>query len=959
MIARLRSVSRGPGVLTLLTALALVLPAVASGSSGINAYATLPSTTQAGSHPDVAFTFAAENRQLLPGNPCGCNDPKQVIVHLPTGLIADPHSTPQCDIVHFSADRCPVDSQVGVNESDLYVTPGGNGPCCDFMAAVYNLIPPPGEAGLFAFKTFLDTPIFIVASTRTNSDYGVDSTITGINHVTPLTYSKTDLWGVPAAPVHDPLRFEFGQVSLGGFFTSQEWLCRPNGQPSDADPATMLEMCPINLAGKVRTTAGENPVSSSSPETPFWQNPTTCGLASLQSSLSVLSYDGGLTEADSPYPATTECSQLSFNPSLFARPTATATDSPSGIDVVLRAPSFESPSVPSSSEIRSTVVTLPPGFSFNANAADGKLACTDAEASFGSTEEARCPEFAKVGTLEIHSAALPGVLPGAVYIGQPKPGERYRLVLTADGYGIHVKLPGTIHPDPVNGGLVTEFRNLPQTPFEEFDLHFFGAEHGVLATPTQCGTYPVTTEFEPWDAALPNRTSIQYFTLDEGPNGTPCPNGQRPFAPSFQAASSSNAGGAHTSFSLDLTRSDGEQDLTALKVATPPGFSASLKSVPYCPEADIAAATAPGYSGLAEQEHPSCPVASLVGESVAGAGAGTHPFYAPGKVYLAGPYEGAPLSIVVITPALQGPYDLGNVVVRAALRVNPETAQVTTEAENLPQIIEGVPLRLRSILVNLNRPNFALNPTDCEPLSVDAKVFGNEGATANLTSPFQVANCAALPFSPRLAFKLSGSTKQAGNPSLSATLTAKPGEANIASTVVTLPHTELIDNAHIQNPCTRVQFAEGHNPGERCPPGSVLGFARAETPLLAKPLEGPIYLRSTGRSGLPDVVAALNGQIDIALDGHVDSVGGRLRTTFETVPDAPISKAVLSFDGGRRGLLENSPTVCAQPLHITVAITGQNGRTANQSPILQTPCPKKKHKRAELRRHRQIGRRGR
>jgi hypothetical protein len=311
---------------------------------------------------------------------------------------------------------------------------------------------------------------------------------------------------------------------------------------------------------------------------------------------------------------------------------------------------------------------------------------------------------------------------------------------------------------------------------------------------------------------------------------------------------------------------------------------------------------------------------------------------------------------LVVVPAVSGPYDLGNVVIRAAIHVDPVTAQVTTISDPLPQILEGIPLRARSIRVNLDRPDFALNPTNCDPHSVDATVSGDQGAVLQLSSHHQVANCAALPFGPKLALKLTGSTKQAGNPALTATLTTKPGEANISRTQVTLPPTELVDNAHINTICTRVQFNESKTPGERCPPGSVLGFARAETPLLANPLEGPIYLRSTGRAGLPDVVAALNGQIDIVLDGRVDSIHGRLRTTFETVPDAPVTKVVLSFDGGHKGIIENSPKLCAHTQHFTAAITGQNGKTANGSPVLSTPCGKKYKRKARAHHNRRAHR---
>jgi hypothetical protein len=938
------------------TVLALAGPAAAQAGDPIYSFETLPSTTQAGAHPDVAFTFTVDNRQTAPLNPCGCQDPRDVAVHLPTGLIGNTHSTPQCDIAHFAAELCPVDSQLGITEAVVLGNPGvgnGIGATISFASPVFNLVPPPDQPALFGFKaSVVDTPIFIDIGSRTNSDYGIDATVAGINHALPLRFSKTVFWGVPASPAHDPLRFEFGQRAEGGPFFGGEFLCDAHGAPSTTDPATVQERCPDPHFNSLRPSFGEHgPVPSSSPETPFFQNPTTCGVSSLQTSLDVLSYDGGETAAESPYPATTNCAQLSFNPSQSIAPTTAAADSPSGAEFRLTVPQFESPSVPSPSELRAAHVTLPAGFSLAPNVTNGKTTCSEAQAQTGpyaTTAEGHCPEDSKIGTITVETPVLPGPLPGAVYLGEPKPGNRFRMFLVFDGFGVHVKLAGTITPDPLTGQIHIDFQNLPQAPFETFDMHIFGSERGSLDTPTQCGVYEVTNEWVPWDSALSPQVSRQFFTIDEGPNGAPCPNGPRPFHPRFQASSTANTAAAHTDFWLSLNREDGEQNLASLKLTTPPGFSATLKGVSYCPDAAIAAASLESHTGLAEQAAPSCPASSLVGELTAAAGPGPPPLYLPGRVYLAGPYKGAPLSFVFITPAVSAGYDLGNVVVREGLDVNPETAQVTTAGAPLPRIFGGIPLRLRQIFVNLNRKNFALNPTNCNPLSVSAQVFGDEGALSNASQHFQVANCASLPFAPRLALRLSGSTTQAGNPALTATLTAKPGEANISRTQVTLPHTELIDNAHINTLCTRVQFAEGHNPGEKCPPGSVLGFARAETPLLAKPLEGPIYLRATGRAGLPDVVAALNGQIDIALDGHVDSVagpgGGRLRTTFETVPDAPVSRVVLSFDGGNKGLIENSPGLCSHPLHVTAAIAGQNGKTANQNPVLETPCGKK-HKR--------------
>jgi hypothetical protein len=936
--------------------LAAVAGPAAQASTPIYSFTTQPGTTAAGAHPDVKFSFTLGSSEETSPSPCSCSaDAKDVSVHLPTGLIGNPHSTPQCTIAQFASHRCPIDSQLGIAQANFANTPpGAEG---GFVAPVYNLIPPPEEPALLAFESTFSTPILINVSARTDSDYGIDAVVSDINHFVPLHKSETVIWGVPAAPIHDYLRFNVGQqVPLSG---GQE-LCDSDGRPSTEDPTTVFQLCKNEQgqpgpAGELAGGTG-GPIPSSSPETPFFQNPTTCGETSLTTSLDILSYDRGQTHAESPYPPTTDCPRLSFNPSQSIEPTTAAADSPSGAEFRLTVPQFENPTVPSPSELRAALVTLPPGFSFAPNVTNGKQTCSDAQARFGTTEAARCPEDSKIGTLAVETPVLPGLLPGAVYLGEPKPGNRFRLILAFDGFGVHVKLAGSAVLDPQTGQIRISFQDLPQAPFAEFNMHIFGSERGPLDTPARCGTYEVQSEFDPWDAALPNVISRQFFHITEGPNGTPCPAKERPFAPGFQAASASNAAGAHTSFSFDLTRQDGEQNLSALDLTTPPGFTATLKGLTYCPDAAIAAAASQSHTGLAEQASPSCPASSQVGEFTTGAGPGSHPLYLPGKVYLAGPYQGAPLSFVFITPAVSAGYDLGNVVVREGLDINPETAQVSTAGAPLPQIFEGIPLRLRQIMVDLNRPGFALNPTDCDPFSVSARVFGDEAAVSSSSAHFQVANCASLPFAPKLSLKLTGSTRQAGNPALTATLTARPGEANISRARVTLPPTELIDNAHINSPCTRVQFNQGVTPGEKCPPGSVLGFARANTPLLEKPLEGPIYLRTTGRAGLPDIVAALNGQIDIVLDGHVDSVHGSLRTTFESVPDAPVTKVVLSFDGGHKGLIENSPQLCAHTQHFTAALTGQNGKMVNRSPILSTSCGKKQKRKVRVRRHRGVRR---
>jgi hypothetical protein len=390
-------------------------------------------------------------------------------------------------------------------------------------------------------------------------------------------------------------------------------------------------------------------------------------------------------------------------------------------------------------------VTLPVGFSINPNAADGKVACSDAEARIGTREAAQCPENAKVGTVSVDSSALPAPIPGYIYLGTPKPGDRYRLILTASGFNVNVKLPGSVDADSLTGQLTVSFQDLPQTPFSNFNMHFFGSERGLLATPPECNdAFPVESTFTPWDSALSEQASTQFFGVHSGPGLSPCPGAARPFAPSASAGVADKTAGLHAPFSLSLDRSDGDQNLAALNVTTPPGFAATLAGVPYCSDAALAAMAAPEASGRAELDAPSCPLASQIGVASAGAGAGTHPVYLPGRVFLAGPYRGAPLSLAVVTPAVTGPYDLGNVVVRAALFVDPTTARITAVSDPLPQILGGIPLRLRSILINLDRPNFTLNPTNCDSFAVGTEVFGTQGGSASLPTHFQIANCRDL-----------------------------------------------------------------------------------------------------------------------------------------------------------------------------------------------------------------------
>jgi hypothetical protein len=885
---------------------------------GINTFTMVPTGTQAGGHPDVDINMEWDTSESLdggevpPSNPCVCDDARVVIDHFPTGFIGNPHAAPVCEVVEFSFGRCPASSQIGGA-----VTLG--------FSPLYNVAPHPDEPALTAFWVpLVASPVFISLEGRTESDYGLDAESSPIYHPLALQGTGIRLWGVPADPIHDIERFVpplQGFASCGGFSGGEEF-----------------EECAAE---------GVTGAKANVPPIPFLQAPTECGVP-LSGGMDLEYYTQEIVRAEYPWPSTTGCEQLTFNPSLVAHPTTPQADSPSGVDVDLKVPQELSPTTPSPSEIKATKVTLPVGFSINPSAADGKVSCSDADSAIGTRDGATCPEFSKVGTLSLDSTALPQPIPGAIYLGDPKPGDRYRLLLAADGFGTHIKLAGSIFPNEENGQLVVSFPNLPQSPLTEFDFHFFGSERGLLATPERCGSYEVKSEFTPWDNLLPPQHSLSTFTVTSGPGGSPCPGDQRPFSPRVSAGADNTTAGMHSPFTLEITRADGDQNLSSIAVKTPPGFSATLKGVPYCADAAIEATAAASYSGAAEQASPKCPAASQIGTATAGVGAGTYQAYFAGKVYLAGPYKGEPLSIAVVTPAVSGPYDLGNVVVHAAIDVDPATAQVTAFSDPLPQILDGIPLRLRFIRVDLDRPDFALNPTNCDPFSVDATIGGDEGGVASPRAGFQVANCANLPYGPKLSLRLSGGVKRRGHPAVRAVFSAKPGEANTRKVSVALPPGELLDNSHIQTICTRVQFS-----ADACPAGSAIGTAEATTPLLGSPLLGTVYLRSSTNK-LPDLVLDLEGQIDVELVGRIDTAkGGALRATFAGVPDAPVSSFVLSLAGGSKGLLVNSESLCGKAKKATVSMTGQNGAVVDSKVKLQTRCGSKnaRHKRHQKRRH--------
>ncbi|MBA3866564.1 MAG: hypothetical protein H0X42_09515 [Solirubrobacterales bacterium] len=890
----------------------------------IGAIAAAPSLIQAGAHPDATASF-----RLVESTPGASDDnAKDVEVALPAGFVGDPEAVPACTRADFSgafspgtSGSCSPVSQVGVASFELNEGGGGTYP-------VYRIAATTGSPASFGIPIFGIAGIVLNPRLRSDGDYGLTVVTSDINgQPYGLRRSSLTFWGVPADPSHDPERW------LGG---------------GDGDWGAGSGLAPR----------------------PFLSNPGYCDSGPLDTTISLDSWQAPgqwlpVNPLDPAYrssaPAPGGCGSLRFGglaapAGLSFQPAVRRADTPSGYDARLTLPYNENPGTLANPTLRDSVVKLPPGVVIDPAAASGLGACSPRQIGFlGSgfplpaplhfdERPVSCPDSAKIGTVEVRTPLLDHPLTGAVYLaeqGDNPFGSLLAIYLAIEdpATGIVVKLAGRVVADPADGDLTARFEDNPELPFTELALHFFGGPQAPLVNPQVCGAKTTATELTAWSAPYtPAIVVSDSFTIDGGANGSTClaSVAAAPNAPSFEAGTVTPIAGAYSPFVLQISREDGSQRLRGLNLTLPPGLSGKLAGVPFCSEAAIRRAesmTRPG-DGARELASPSCPPGSRLGRVSVAAGAGPGPVHVPGTVYLAGPYKGAPLSLVTVVPALAGPFDLGVVTVRAALEVDPASAQIRVLSDPLPQILEGIPLDLRQLRINLDRSDFSLNPTSCARMSLAGGLLGTDSVAA-LSSPFQVGACRALGFEPRLRLSLKGGTARDDNPALTATLTQTAGQSNIARVSVALPHSEFLDQAHIGTICTRIQFA-----AEVCPPASIYGHARAITPLLDQPLEGPVYLRSSSHP-LPDLVAALHGQVDIVLDGRIDAVRGGIRTTFSTVPDVPVSKFVLRMRGGKRGLLVNSTSICNATKRATVQARGQNGVAHDFAPLLQAQCSKR------------------
>jgi hypothetical protein len=845
------------------------------------------SDQQAGAHADMTVGVKLATKGNQPYARA-----RDIEIKLPPGIIGNPNAIPRCTADQLGNGHedsaCPFETQVGTTLVQvIQPAPGA------YTEPVYNMTPPKGT-DIVARLGFIavDWPTFINIRIDPN-DFGLIATVEGIPSASGLSEAKTTIWGVPSDSTHNGQRITPEEAING------------NSPPG----------------GRAVTARG-----------PFLSNPTDCSLV-RQVRVTARSYQlpDQSSMKETEFPPIVGCGKINFAPTFTSVPTNPEAAAPTGVDTELQVPQEESPTALAISAVKSARVTLPPGFAINPAAADGLEACSADQVGYDENVPASCPDAAKIGSIEADVPALEEPLHGSVYQRSPEPGHLFGFWVVADEQGVHLKLPAQIEPDPLTGRVtvvldhIAGLDGLPQVPVEDLKLKVFGGPRAPLSTPTGCGAYLTEFSFAPWSGRPPTQggTPMQ-VTAGCGKGG---------FAPEIQAGSLSSAGGHYAPFVFTLTRQDGESNPATIAVHLPQGVLAKLAGVPLCSDAEAATGA--------------CPAASRVGSLTAASGVGGAPLWipqpgkAPTAAYLAGPYKGAPYSIVSVVPAQAGPFDLGLVVNRAAIRVNPNTAQASVVTDPLPQFLEGVPLSYRAIQVLVDRPGFTLNPTNCRPEKTVATVTSVNGTVAEPSDGFQATKCARLPYKPQLKLTFKGSMKRTGNPSVRATLRQKPHQANSAGVTVLLPKSEFIDSTHISNPCTRVQFA-----AEACPKKSVLGTVVARTPLLSKPLRGKVYFRSNGgERELPDLVVDLRGQLRIDLVGYIDSVKGRVRTRFLHVPDAPVSSFTMKLFGGSRGLIENSRNLCLSNPRAELRLSAQNGREQDTNPRIGLPCskhPKKK-----------------
>lgn len=877
-------------------------------------------TPASGAHPFDVQLSTAVSTVLAPSGRITARDPlRSVFVDMPAGMVANPLAVKErCTLTELQeavaeepVAACPPESQVGVVHFGMLRGVE------DGVVPLIDMVPPPGVPAEVAF-VIVGTIVHIRGNLTSN--FHISAGANELLSRFPIGSVKVDLWGIPSDPRHDLQRRGEGL----------EGRCKDEGgcsiQPSPVPFLTMPTSCGEPLALDAAAT----------------------GWLGSQTASSRLFED---LEGNPVVP--TGCNQLAFEPTFESKATTDQGESPSGFDVSIHQPQEESLEGRATASLKDARVTLPAGMTLNPSAANGLSSCTEEQMGYApeegkirfTTTPQSCPDAAKIGTVEVRTPLLESPQPGAVYVAKPFDNPfgsllAIYLVVEDEETGIVAKLAGRVTPDPVTGQLTATFTEDPQLPLEDIRVHFFNGAGATLTTPLSCGANTTNATLTPW--STPEGTDAHLSDSFETTVGCSDSEGSAPKTVAFSAGTESPLAGAFSPFVLRLARPDGSQHITGVETTLPEGLTGRLAGIPYCPEEAIALAKsreAP-EKGAEEQASPSCPAASEVGTVNVTAGSGITPIPVSGHAYMAGPYKGAPLSLVVIVPAVAGPFDLGNVVSRVALHVGEYDARIHAVSDPLPTIIDGIPLDVRSIELKLDRPGFTLNPTSCEAASITGTAATQAGQSAPLSNRFQVGECGRLGFKPKLSLSLKGGTKRSAHPALRAVVKLPKGGANVARAQVGLPHSEFLDQGNLGQVCTQANLKAA-----TCPKGTIYGHAKAWTPLFEKPLEGPVYLGVGFGYQLPALVAELNGQVRVLLVGKTDTTKKHgLRNTFEAVPDAPAEKLVLELKGGPKyGLLVNSENICRRKQKASATFTAANGKVAHLTPTIANSCKKPKH----------------
>ncbi len=912
---------------------------------GVESYALSPEDetgepeAQAGAHPFQFTTSVAFNRifyKFATGNiePSVPDLARELHVNLPPGLIGNTLALPQCSDHDFttvksnnSANLCPANTAVGAAIVQL------NEPlvahALTVTVPVFNLVPAKGEPARFGFTATLGVSVTLDTVVR-GGDYHVVVAVNNITQEPALLSTAVTIWGVPGDPRHAQSR-------------GSECVAR------GAD-AVIGEAC--------------EPVEEVNPA-PFLSLPTSC-LGPLQTSVEARSWLPGASFLGPVSPLAPEslqgCGSLPFTPTMTITPTEHQSNTPSGLEVNLKVPQTTTLEAEGLAEanIRNTTVTLPEGVQLNPSAANGLQACSLGQVGFTGSNPisgtfeftpnpATCPDASKVGTVAIKTPVIAHELVGNVYLAAENKNPFNSLfglyIVVEDPIsGALVKLAGRVDLDETTGRITSTFPNAPQLPFEELSLKLNSGPRANIATPRKCGTFSSQTSFTPWSSSLAVNQTLNpaEFAITSGPEGTPCADPQ-PFNPGFQAGTTNNQAAAFSPFTLTLTRSNTDQALKGVSVTLPPGMAGLLSTVVQCPEP------------LAEEGN--CTEASLIGRATAIAGLGKDPFTVTGgRVYITGPYHGAPFGLSIVIPAVAGPFDFGKVVTRSTINVDPATAVLTIGSE-LPTMLNtttyhtGVPVQLDRVDVTVERPGgapFQFNPTNCTPMKITGTLTGDQGATSAVSTPFAVANCDKLPFGPKLTATTNAQASKANGEALNVNVESVGlGQANIAKVFLTLPKILPSRLTTIQKACIEALFLA--NPAT-CPEGSVIGKATIHTPVLTSALSGPAYLVSHGGAAFPDVEFVLQGEgITLILDGKTDIKNGITYSRFESAPDAPFTKFETELPAGPHSALtafvapSANYNVCksAASLVMPTEITGQNGDVIKQNTkIAVKGCPK-------------------